>query len=566
MKNYRISILFFVLMVSQTYHAAYAQKLKILPLGNSITYDHNSLDESPFYNRSLSERLSYRYKLYQHLNATGYTWDYVGNWHCGYPSLPHNENNIDSIDYSENGGFPGITPQQMVEVLNTGMHYEVGCVIEYHLGSCNQPVANQFEYFQAYKPDVILLHLGTNGLESYENALSHLGYLETILNIIDQYENYSGKKITVFLAQIINRQSTSGNPEHVPTTQYNSLLSTLVSNWPTDKVKVVLVNMETGADIDYRNSGSGGDMIDTWHPAPSGYEKMGDKWFAALESVNLQAPVLSIPNIDFNETQVSAIIDLSPYVFDAQDADDEMIWSITGASIYYNISINNGILTITPKNQEESSVETITFKVRDKTHGGIFYEDTDNVTIGYTAVNDKPVIIETTHLYTTQNKSVVISLDDLLVEDPDNVYPDDFTLKIENGSHYTVDGNTVIPENNYIGTLNVPVKVNDGSIDSDPETVAISVGVSDIGQPEVSESPIKNIYPNPAKTLLFVEFNKNVECSFQLMDITGKVMLIAEHGSNLPVETISLQSFAPGVYFIKIIHYDGVYTEKFIVQ
>ena len=45
------------------------------------------------------------------------------------------------------------------------------------------------------------------------------------------------------------------------------------------------------------------------------------------------------------------------------------------------------------------------------------------------------------------------------VEDVDNVYPDDFTLVVENGDHYSIDQSTIIPESDYNGTIDVAILV-----------------------------------------------------------------------------------------------------------
>jgi gliding motility-associated-like protein len=78
-------------------------------------------------------------------------------------------------------------------------------------------------------------------------------------------------------------------------------------------------------------------------------------------------------------------------------------------------------------------------------------------------------------LTVNEDGSLAIKLTDLTVVDPDNTFPQDFTLKISPGTHYTVNGSTVIPEKNYSGPLSVSVVVNDGTNDSAPFNLQISV-------------------------------------------------------------------------------------------
>src|SRR5690606_23871985 len=63
----------------------------------------------------------------------------------------------------------------------------------------------------------------------------------------------------------------------------------------------------------------------------------------------------------------------------------------------------------------------------------------------------------------------------LKVDDPDNAYPTDFTLRVMPGSRYTVSGNTITPTGQFTGTLQVNVRVNDGQLDSDVFSLPIEV-------------------------------------------------------------------------------------------
>ncbi|PLX20257.1 MAG: hypothetical protein C0597_04340, partial [Marinilabiliales bacterium] len=88
--------------------------------------------------------------------------------------------------------------------------------------------------------------------------------------------------------------------------------------------------------------------------------------------------------------------------------------------------------------------------------------------ISVEVVNQVPEITGTTNDFsTTENTPIFIELEDLIVVDSDNSYPDDFTLSIHSGENYTVENNELTPSANYFGTLTVPVTVNDG-IDNSP--------------------------------------------------------------------------------------------------
>ncbi|QTA88232.1 choice-of-anchor D domain-containing protein [Desulfonema magnum] len=83
-----------------------------------------------------------------------------------------------------------------------------------------------------------------------------------------------------------------------------------------------------------------------------------------------------------------------------------------------------------------------------------------------TSENHPPVITGQTPLSTSTGVSLTITLEDLAVTDPDNVFPDDFTLMVQEGENYTVSENVISPADDFTGMLTVPVMVSDGTSDS----------------------------------------------------------------------------------------------------
>ncbi|MGS2719210.1 reprolysin-like metallopeptidase [Paraglaciecola aestuariivivens] len=68
-----------------------------------------------------------------------------------------------------------------------------------------------------------------------------------------------------------------------------------------------------------------------------------------------------------------------------------------------------------------------------------------------------------------------IVLQDLIVEDPDSSYPEDFSLRVMAGENYRVALQTVIPDENFNGSLSVNVLVNDGDKDSNEFALQVQV-------------------------------------------------------------------------------------------
>lgn len=129
--------------------------------------------------------------------------------------------------------------------------------------------------------------------------------------------------------------------------------------------------------------------------------------------------------------------------------------------------------------------------------------------------NDPPTITGQKTLSVAEDGALEIKLTDLTVTDPDpeDVYPDDFTLTVLEGTNYTVEGTTIRPTANYFGPLTVPVRVNDGVNDSAPYNLVVTVTpvndppsiapIADVTIPENTENyavQITGISPGPMET------------------------------------------------------------------
>jgi hypothetical protein len=107
---------------------------------------------------------------------------------------------------------------------------------------------------------------------------------------------------------------------------------------------------------------------------------------------------------------------------------------------------------------------------------GISDSNSYPLVITVNAVNDAPVIDGQVTLSLESDESLTLTLDDLSVTDPDSSYPDDFTLSVDSGTNYSLEGSaTIVPDEDFDGDLSVPVSVNDGAADSDTYTLLISV-------------------------------------------------------------------------------------------
>ncbi len=90
--------------------------------------------------------------------------------------------------------------------------------------------------------------------------------------------------------------------------------------------------------------------------------------------------------------------------------------------------------------------------------------------------NVAPVIVDqAAALRTNEGAALTITLTDVTVTDPDNVFPDDFTLTAQPGANYTASGATITPDPGFAAALLVPVVVNDGTDNSAAFSLTVSI-------------------------------------------------------------------------------------------
>ncbi len=242
-----------------------AQTLRILPLGNSIT---EGTDGDP---PQESMRIAYRHTLYTLLTSGGYNFNFVGHKSSGYGIFPD----------ADHGGIPGSRDQYVVRLLQDG----------YDLRWGEQITPGSQPYLDVYPADIILLHIGTNDLIHDEGASPNS--VAQILDEINAWEVRTGNEVIVLVARIINRKVYD-----LTTTQFNNNVAAMVA--ARNDPDIIMVDIENGAGIIY----SVDMQVDGIHPYESGYTKMGQKWFSAIQALN-EAPV-------FTSTPITTAAEDSP--------------------------------------------------------------------------------------------------------------------------------------------------------------------------------------------------------------------------------------------------------------
>jgi len=217
--------------------------IRIMPLGDSITAgEHYGYPTN-------GERIGYRKPLYELMVANAYDVNFVGSLHWGFDMTPPFD--------CDHEGWPGWQASQIA--------------------------ANVYRWLEQNPPDIILAHVGTNGL-SADNVKD----VEQMLNEIDRYEIDNDAEIIVFLARIIHRYEMDSS---AITTAFNDNVEAMaLSRVQNQGDKIIMVDMENGAGIDYMADGV--DMLgttypkvsyDRYHPTDQGNTKMAKLWFEHLD-------------------------------------------------------------------------------------------------------------------------------------------------------------------------------------------------------------------------------------------------------------------------------------------
>ena len=348
MKRITTTVLFLFLIATIS-----IAQIKIMPLGNSITYGNNIGDLT--LPRPLADRITYRKDLFDLLTLGGYSFDFVGSETSGTPTVTD----------GDNAGFPGVTASQLESLLNTGVLDQAPSSPGGLAGHSNGDIITAGFYLDAFSPDAILLHIGTNDVGTTTST-----HIADILDEVDAYESRVGKTVPVFLALIIKN-----DPNDPATQTLNAAVQTMASTRILGGDEIVVVDMENGAGINYAT-----DMVDQYHPNITGYSKMADLWYSEFSAYFIDPTITS--------TAITTATVGDAYVYDVQATGSSLVitYSITSPhppSI--SIDGNTGVISWTPV-EGEVGTQAITVKAEDAVGS-----DTQSFTITIGIDNAAPI-------------------------------------------------------------------------------------------------------------------------------------------------------------------------------
>jgi VCBS repeat-containing protein len=245
-------------------------RVRIMPLGDSITAG------DPINGNPEALWVSYRRKLYNELsvlNPTQFGFNFVGTvTNLGASANP-------PLADRDNEGHDGWRDDEIVNGTSDS-NKQMTCFVPL-------PDCNITGWLNSTQPDVILLHIGTNGINDIGGTSA--ADVAAILDRIKTWETANSSPVTVFLARIIGSPNATTNTN---VTAFNNNVAAMAQARIDNGDKIFIVNQQTGALLNYQigaadGSPSGPDMGDNLHPNQDGYEKMGDKWKTDIISSNV---------------------------------------------------------------------------------------------------------------------------------------------------------------------------------------------------------------------------------------------------------------------------------------
>jgi hypothetical protein len=193
----------------------------------------------------------------------------------------------------------------------------------------------------------------------------------------------------------------------------------------------------------------------------------------SLLSDNTAPVVAEFPDQTIMEGETLTSISLDNYVTDNETPDVNIHWSYFGNS-EIEVSITNRIAAFTLPDINWSGIETITFIATDDDPTTPL-SDSGSATFTVTAIDDAPVISGQDTISIEEDHTYTVTIDDLKYTDPDDSAAQ-IAVSIDSGDNYSVSGeNTIVPDENYFGTLAVPVTINDGELNSNTFNALVTI-------------------------------------------------------------------------------------------
>ena len=198
------------------------------------------------------------------------------------------------------------------------------------------------------------------------------------------------------------------------------------------------------------------------------------------------------------------------------------------------------------------------------TREGFFFDD-----FKIYAVEDfqpvAPVIKGQEQVSTLMGETFSIEMEWLTVVDEFVNYPEGHTLEIFSGENFTLEGETIVPNPDFYGILQIPVKINNGILESNVYLFEVDV-LNTMETVLVEQTRQKVIYDNGTRSLVLNSNLSGVSGKFllALFDLNGRLIYREELVLSGERQAIPL-NLSSGVYLFELRGKDS-FSGKFSVQ
>ena len=247
-----------------------------------------------------------------------------------------------------------------------------------------------------------------------------------------------------------------------------------------DTIQAELVSDAQHGDLTFHADGSftyehdGGETVSdsfSYKVSDGELESEPAKVSFQIEPVN-DAPEAKDESYEVDEGETLNVDDAEGVLANDEDAEDDSL------TVILVEGPEQGSLTLDIDGSFEyvhdgSEATTDSFVYR--SFDGIDESGDTTVRIEVSGKNDRPAIDSCERLRIPKNETVELKLSYFHVTDPDNQYPDDFTLHIHDGENYTFRDAWLTPAPDFKGDLLVTVTVSDGGLESEPFAATVTV-------------------------------------------------------------------------------------------
>ncbi|WP_109832666.1 cadherin domain-containing protein [Reichenbachiella versicolor] len=281
------------------------------------------------------------------------------------------------------------------------------------------------------------------------------------------------------------------------------------------------------------------------------------------ESATFTIDPIANTNVNENNTYTSVTPSITgtpigtvTYSLGGTDAADFTINSTTGVVSMVARDFEN------PVDANTNNVYEVTITARDADNNTASH----NWTVTVNNINDEVFTITgQRNLATNEEVPLNITLADVLVNDPDGLFPLSFTLVVEEGPNYSVLGNTITPDTDFNGQLTVPILVNDRN--SEPFNLIVNVNPINDLPIFTSSTPSENYLENNLTPIFNFDANDgdgggNDDVTYTVLGADANFFTISKTGELSFVQSPDFEAPTDGdldnVYQIIVSASDGI--------